>query len=537
MYAITDDNLLFGCGGAERNLGLGPGTTVVNEFTQIPIPGGCKCASTGGSHSLAVSNDGTLWGWGNNNTSERSSLGLGPTADDFYDTPQHLNTDTDWVYCSAGMSGQSWAIKENGYAYCAGNNYEGVLGIGNTYQDTNWRQLPGWGYKKIIPTFFGSLFLKRDGTAYCAGTEFNYEFGIYSATNQEHHNTQTRIGTRTDIVDIISGYMCTYIVIAAGSIYGAGIQNSCKNLGDLAAGEYKHHALISAGWEYPGTHGHASNGPFCYTIMPNETLRMFGCPMTDGAMTGYNYGLGTEVTTPSDDFDGNAGVGLTHVKSIFISLDGKQFYALTEYGEIRAWGKDNNGKLGQGVDVIELSTPMIESTHNLDWIQLENAYPKAPENLLEMYGYTDIPFLGAFGEIESAWRVVDGDMSFRKLRTSGTMSIGPYGEMTLPELELEGLMYSEVGAQGSMSIPRLTIDASVFKEAILNGNMTIKKLLARGTVGQSIYVNGEVDLPLLTMLGEMFGDNFVYGVSEMEPLIACSTAEVEDGEHVLEYQR
>ena len=78
----------------------------------------------GFNHSLAIKNNGTLWGWGDNSLGE---LGDGTTINRI--EPVQIGADTDWRLIGAGRN-HSMATKNNGTMWAWGNNQYGQLGLG-----------------------------------------------------------------------------------------------------------------------------------------------------------------------------------------------------------------------------------------------------------------------------------------------------------------------------------------------------------------------------------------------------------------------
>jgi alpha-tubulin suppressor-like RCC1 family protein len=95
-------------------------------------------ASKGGYHTLATKTNGTLWGWGNNGSSQ---LGDGTTTNKT--TPTQIGSATNWLSVDAGV-GFTLAIKTTGTLWAWGANGFGNLGDG-TYTS------------RIVPTQIGIL--------------------------------------------------------------------------------------------------------------------------------------------------------------------------------------------------------------------------------------------------------------------------------------------------------------------------------------------------------------------------------------------
>ncbi len=111
---------------------LGHGTagfgTEVNTPTQIAALAAnqWKCIATGGRHSMAITETGNLWVWGNNN-----SYALGLNDGSFYKSvPTRLGNATNWKSAIGGYD-HTFAIKEDHTLWAWGANTDGQLGDGS----------------------------------------------------------------------------------------------------------------------------------------------------------------------------------------------------------------------------------------------------------------------------------------------------------------------------------------------------------------------------------------------------------------------
>lgn len=113
--------------------------------------------SAGDNHTLAIKNNGTLWAWGLNSSSE---LGSGNTTNSLL--PIQIGIDTDWSKVDAG-SDHSIALKNNGDAYTWGHNNMGQLGIGTTTA-TLARTIIGGSYATVAAGWRNTIAIRNDGT-------------------------------------------------------------------------------------------------------------------------------------------------------------------------------------------------------------------------------------------------------------------------------------------------------------------------------------------------------------------------------------
>ncbi len=126
--AITSDGKLYVWGANNYGqLGLGH-TAIQNIPITVNVEGvnAWKTASAGYSHTMAITSDGKLYGWGDN---DYGQLGLGKEGDN-QNTPQQIGDKTYWKSVSAGND-FTLALTDEGKLFVWGqNNYE-QLGLGD----------------------------------------------------------------------------------------------------------------------------------------------------------------------------------------------------------------------------------------------------------------------------------------------------------------------------------------------------------------------------------------------------------------------
>lgn len=164
-YAIKADGTLWAWG-QNGDGQLGDGTTIDRLLpVQITgVTGNIIALSTGVSyHTLALTDDGKVWAWGNNASGE---LGDGTTTD--RTSPVQVSGLDDVVAIAAG-GWHSMALKSDGTVWTWGNNEYGELGDGTK---TN-RAVPApIGIADVTSISAGnshSLAVKRDGTVWSWG--------------------------------------------------------------------------------------------------------------------------------------------------------------------------------------------------------------------------------------------------------------------------------------------------------------------------------------------------------------------------------
>ena len=183
--ALTKDGTVWAWGeNGDGQLGIGSTTDKFDRIVNVESAEGISnlhdvvAISAGGSHSLALKADGTVWAWGNN---EYGQLGNGQTADALL--PVQITGLTDVIEISAGES-HSMARKADGTVWTWGRNDYGQLGDNtnnNSLTPVQVRGENGAGYligvKEIEAGIRYSMAILDDGTLMAWGDNNFYQLG------------------------------------------------------------------------------------------------------------------------------------------------------------------------------------------------------------------------------------------------------------------------------------------------------------------------------------------------------------------------
>lgn len=155
--------------------------------------------SGGNTHTLAIKNDGTLWAWGQNTMGQ---LGDGTTV--WKSSPIQIGSLTTWSDVSAGYSGHSLALTQDGSIWGWGYNANGQIGDGTIVPKsspvqigalTTWSQISAGG--------LFSAALKTDDTLWAWG---NASYGQTGQGNTTGTSSPVQIGVLTDWAQVSAGY-------------------------------------------------------------------------------------------------------------------------------------------------------------------------------------------------------------------------------------------------------------------------------------------------------------------------------------------
>lgn len=220
--AIRSDRTLWSWGlGTSRQLGVTTTTTGNRSSpTQVGVTSNWTQISAGGSHSMAVASNGTLWTWGANNNGQ---LGLRDTAT--RSSPVQVGTRSDWTQVSANGD-FSLAIRSDKTLWVWGANGANTLGLGvttNRSSPTQVGTLSNW-----VSGSFGAghiAAITDTGILYTAGTMSQLGIGRLASDSISRSNP-TQIGTDTNWDVFLEGDV---LKKTNGTIWG--IRNSPVQLG------------------------------------------------------------------------------------------------------------------------------------------------------------------------------------------------------------------------------------------------------------------------------------------------------------------
>ena len=206
---LKNDGSVWACGwNIYGQLGDGTGINQSIPVQTSPAWGGSITAvSGGGTHSLFLKNNGTVWACGLNDSGE---LGDGTTTQRL--TPVQVSGLTGITAVAAGWN-HSLFLKNDGTVWACGYNLYGQLGVGTTINKSTPVQVSGLnGITAVAAGFWYSLFLKNDGTVWACG-----------------HNAQGQLGDGTTISKStpmqVSG-LTGITAVAAGAYYSLFLKNN-----------------------------------------------------------------------------------------------------------------------------------------------------------------------------------------------------------------------------------------------------------------------------------------------------------------------
>ncbi len=226
-------------GGDSRN-GQQPPVLLTNEgFNQ-----GFKHVAGGRWHSLGVKNDGTVWGWGDNQYGQ-----LGNMASQPHKSPEKIPGLQDMKAVACGEF-FSLALDNYGYVWAWGNNTDNELGRGSKESSSNTPQKvkgPGGSgdldnVKAIACGRFHGLALKNDGTVWAWG---NGGWGVLG--NGEDFSDEiypVRVLNLANVKSIGAGDYFSLALKNDGTVWAWGSRHHVGCLGDGLTDDTENHSSL-----------------------------------------------------------------------------------------------------------------------------------------------------------------------------------------------------------------------------------------------------------------------------------------------------
>lgn len=176
--------------------------------------------SSGEQHTVAIADDGTLWGWGSNTSGE---CGITPNQNVL--SPTQIGTFSDWTDVDCGAY-HTIALRSNGDIFTMGYNNSGQCGTGNSLNVTS-PTLVGSNYTKVAAgKGYTSYGIKSDSTLWVCGQNS----GKYGNNTTSNSFIFIDVSNGGKWIDIAGGANHTIGLISTGDVVTTG-SNSFGQLG------------------------------------------------------------------------------------------------------------------------------------------------------------------------------------------------------------------------------------------------------------------------------------------------------------------
>lgn len=219
--ALTEDGTVWAWG-LNQDGRLGDGS-VNNSPVPVQVDGltDVVAIAAGDFHSLAVKSDGSVWAWGDN-----SNGALGQGYEDFKAHPFPMRVKTsasthlgDVTAVSGGVF-FTLALTSAGTVYAWGSNFAGKLGVGDFTERHYATQITSFGSVKAVSAGdYHSLALKSDGTAWSWGEGWEGQLGLGVSGPDVKYNSPQEITTLSSVTAVDAGGRSSMAVRSNGTVY------------------------------------------------------------------------------------------------------------------------------------------------------------------------------------------------------------------------------------------------------------------------------------------------------------------------------
>jgi len=322
--------------------GASIGGLLSSEITPVGAVSGPMCSAVdlvapGHTHALAVRDDTTAYGWGDNS---KNQLTISPNSKRL--SPEAIESLTGAAEVAAGST-FTVARFPTGSVKAAGANTYGQLGNGST---TDSKPLVDTGLSNVVAIDAGayhSVALKSDGTVWAWGRNTEGQVGDGTFTNR---TTPTQVSGLANVVSIAAGWQHSLAIKSDGTLWTWGL-NFDGQLGDGTKVNRSSPVQVSGITTATTADGSTKSS---IVLLQDKTIR------TWGANSSGQLGIpGGTKTTPQT-------VSLTNVTHV--SLGAFHALARTQDGKTWAWGANQFGQLGTGTPKVgpPVDAPPAQST-------------------------------------------------------------------------------------------------------------------------------------------------------------------------------
>jgi len=407
---ITNDRRVYSCGSNSSGQ-LGFGNSGINTNVLIPTLSfrfGTYMINKAAGHdnSLFLTNDGTVYSCGLNNSSQ---LGLGDTINRNIPTLISPNIGTLTISNISCGNGHSLFLTNTGRVYSFGANTDGRLGLG----DTTNRNVPTL-ISTTVGSFntltisaisvgassFHSVFLTNTGKVYTCGLNDNGQLGLGDTTNR---NVPTLISTtvgsfNTLTISAIAGaHKHSLFLTNTGKVYTCGLNTDGQlGLGDTAIRNVPTLIATTVGSFNTLTISAIAGGSFHSAFLTN-TGKVYTCGRNDKGQ----LGLGDTTTRNVPTLIATT-VGSFNTLTISdISCGGSHSLFLTNTGRVYTCGVNTDGQLGLGDTAIRNVPTLIATTvGSFNTLTISAIFSGASHSL----------FITNYGKVYTCGRNIEGQL-------------------------------------------------------------------------------------------------------------------------------
>jgi alpha-tubulin suppressor-like RCC1 family protein len=333
---LSIDGKLYGWG-ADGNGQLGLGRLMLANLPQV-VPNfnqgqgtGATSLAAGSTHSVTVKANGSVWAWGDNTDGQ---LGIGTTISQ--PSPVPVLGISGAIAVSAGRL-HTLALKSDGTVWAWGGNYSGQLGDGTTFG----RALPSKviGLSEVISVKAGgefSLALTSDGSVWAWGSNSLGQLGNSTIASRSY---PARIQGLGKVKAVAAGYEYALALLIDGTLWAWGD----NRVGELGDGTFSSRFAPAKVSELVDIKSIAAGLAHSLAIKSDGSVWTWGNNVRGQLCNGAT---GSQLLpTQVNELRGIVAIAAGSLHTLALGTDGRVF----------ACGENENGQLGSGSTIVHTS--------------------------------------------------------------------------------------------------------------------------------------------------------------------------------------
>ena len=314
----------------------------------------------GGYHSILLNTDTTVWAWGYNNYGQ-----LGDGTNTKRANPEQVqaapNNPLVNIKTIAAGCYHNLAIKSNSTVWAWGYNTYGQLGNGSNTDSKVPVQVTGLSNIEVVSAgFYHSLAIKSDGTVWAWGNNNAGQLGnnSTSSSNIPVQVKDTNNNPLTNVVAIATGDDYSLALKSDGTVWAWG-WNGYGQLGDNSTTNSKIPVQVKDSNNSPLTNIVAITAGYYHSLALKSDGTVWAWGRNNNGQLGNN--------SKTDSIFPIQVNGLANIKAVASKYS--HSIALNNAGQVYTWGYNSNGQLGDNTNIDKLIPILVNNITNVTKIE------------------------------------------------------------------------------------------------------------------------------------------------------------------------